>query len=196
MRLAQGCYRLARTALQQGSQWLAPLRLVGVKMPRVCHTRRAWRRTLLIETEGAAGAAEQGCHTRMRAKPDCDRVPVKRGRDRTAAGATWLDAVRTLTTGLRVSPSLAAAGFQEMRPALALDIASKGDAIAGISRADTASVENYSMFGNLLHDGKRYSAYSANRQTRRCDPRTIKQVPRKPTRGARQFLAGRSAWMV
>ena len=71
------------------------------------------------------------------------------------SGCKWLDAVRTLTTGLRVSPSLAAAGFQEMRPALALDIASKGDAITGISRADTASVESGSMFGNSLHDGIR-----------------------------------------
>ena len=37
---------------------------------------------------------------------------------------------------------------------MALDIASKGDAITGINRADSASVENYSMFGNSLHDGK------------------------------------------
>jgi hypothetical protein len=34
------------------------LRLVGAKMPRVCHTRHAWRRTVLIDAEGAAGAAE------------------------------------------------------------------------------------------------------------------------------------------
>ena len=46
----------------------------------------------------------------------------------------------TITAGLRVSPSLAAAGFQEMSPALALDAASKGDAITGIKRADSASV--------------------------------------------------------
>ena len=185
MRLAQGCCRLARTALQQGSHWLAPLRLVGVKMPRVCHTRRAWRRTMLIETEGATGAVEQGCHTRMRAKPDCDRVPVERGCGRTAAGTNWLDAVRTLTTGLRVSPSLAAAGFQEMRPALALDIASKGDAITGINRADSASVENCSTFGNSLH------RYCANRQTRGCDHRGIAEVPEKLGEASRQTLTGR-----
>ena len=35
---------------------------------------------------------------------------------------------------------LAAAGFQEMRPAFALVFASMGDAITGINRADTASV--------------------------------------------------------
>jgi len=45
-RLAQNCCRFARRALQQGSHWLAPVRLVGVKMPRVCHTRHACRRRL------------------------------------------------------------------------------------------------------------------------------------------------------
>ena len=67
---------MARTALQQRSHWLAPLRLVGVKMPRVDHTSHDWGRTLLIETEGATGAVEQGCHTRVRVKPDCDRATV------------------------------------------------------------------------------------------------------------------------
>jgi len=37
-----------------------------------------------------------------------------------------------------------------MRPAWALDGASKGDAITGINRADTASVENYSMSSDSL----------------------------------------------
>ena len=41
-----------------------------------------------------------------------------------------------------------------MRLAFALDVASKGDTITGINRADTASVENCSMFGNSLHYGK------------------------------------------
>lgn len=45
----------------------------------------------------------------------------------------------TFTAGLRVSPSLAAVGFQEIRPVLALDIASKGDAITGIYRAEGAT---------------------------------------------------------
>src|SRR3970282_49110 len=67
----------------------------------------------------------------MRVKSDCDRVPVERNRGRTAAGANWLDAARTLTTGLRVSPSLAATGFQEMRPAFALDLASIGRCVYG-----------------------------------------------------------------
>lgn len=70
-RLAQEPCRLARTALAQGSHWLGPLRLVGVKMPRAGRARRVWRRTLLIETDGAVGAVELGCHTRMRMKPDC-----------------------------------------------------------------------------------------------------------------------------
>ena len=75
----------------------------------------------------------------MRVKLDCDRVLVERGRGRTSAVANWLDAVRTLTTGLRLSPCLAAAGFQEMSPALALDGASKGDALTGIKRAEGAT---------------------------------------------------------
>ena len=33
-------------------------------------------------------------------------------------------------------------------------LASKGDAFTGIKRADSASLENYSMFGNSLHDGR------------------------------------------
>ena len=67
----------------------------------------------------------------MRAKPDCDRAPFERKRGRTATEADWLDAVRTLTTNLRVSPSLAAAGFQEMSPAFALDLASIGRCVYG-----------------------------------------------------------------
>ena len=38
------------------------------------------------------------------------------------------------------------AGFQEMSPAFALDVASKGDAVTGINRADSASVKRCSMF--------------------------------------------------
>ena len=70
-RLAQGLCRLARTALPQGSHRLAPLRLVGGKMPRAGHARHAWRRTLLIETEGAAGAVERGCTPH-----ECRRSPI------------------------------------------------------------------------------------------------------------------------
>jgi hypothetical protein len=70
-----------------------------------------------------------------------------------------------------------------------------GDAFTGINRADTASVEIYSMSGNSLHYGKRYSAHSANSQTRGWDHCTIAQVPQKAKEGLRQILAGRSAWM-
>lgn len=45
----------------------------------------------------------------------------------------------TGTERLQVPPGLAAAGFQEMRPVLALDEASKGDAVTGIHRADSAN---------------------------------------------------------
>lgn len=45
----------------------------------------------------------------------------------------------SIATGLRISPCLAAAGFQEMSPALALDGASKGDALTGIKRAEGAT---------------------------------------------------------
>jgi len=38
--------------------------------------QRCWRRTLLAETDTAAGAVEQGCHTRMRAKSDCARATL------------------------------------------------------------------------------------------------------------------------
>ena len=69
----------------------------------------------------------------MRAKPDCGRAAED------DCGRTALVAL-TFTAGLRVSPCLAAAGFQEMGPAFALDVTSKGDAITGIKRADSASV--------------------------------------------------------
>lgn len=51
-----------------------------------------------------------------------------------------------MTTALRVSPSLAAAGFQEMRPVSGA-LASNGDALTGIRRADTASVRRCSIAG-------------------------------------------------
>ena len=57
-RLAQGCCHLARKPLPQGSHWLAQLRGLGAMLPRVGRTRHAWRRTLLIETGGAAGTAK------------------------------------------------------------------------------------------------------------------------------------------
>ena len=121
-RLAQGYCRVAWTALQQWSHWLAPLRLVGAKMPRVCH-------------RGTLGA-----------EPCCLKQRVPLGQlSRAVTRATVDDRGKTalvacsLAAGLRISPCLAAAGFQEMSPALALDVASKGDALTGIKRAEGAT---------------------------------------------------------
>ena len=61
-RLAQNCCCLARPALQQGSHWRAPMRLVGVKMSRVCHTRHAWRRRIWSDTVVAAWGSGAGLH--------------------------------------------------------------------------------------------------------------------------------------
>lgn len=68
----------------------------------------------------------------MRAQPDC----VAATEDE--CGRTALVAC-SIAAGLRISPCLAAAGFQEMSPALALDGASKGDALTGIKRAEGAT---------------------------------------------------------
>ncbi len=57
-----------------------------------------------------------------------------------------------------------------MKPAWALDVASKGGAIARISRADSASVENGSMSCNSLHDGKPYSAHIESPDSRLRPP--------------------------
>ena len=96
-RVAQNCCRGARAALQQGSHWLAPLRLVGVKMPRVCHTRHAWRRRLWPYTVVAAWGSGAGLHpARMLAKPDCDRAAFAMGCGGTLAGARCQDAVQTI----------------------------------------------------------------------------------------------------
>ena len=82
----------------------------------------------------------------MRANPDCVRATLD------DCGRTALDAL-TFTAGLRVSPCLAAAGFQEMRPAFTLVFASKGDAITGINRADSASVDLSSILCDLARNG-------------------------------------------
>ena len=96
-RLAQKCSRFAQTALQQRSHWLVPLRLVGVKMPRVCHTRHAWRRRLWPYTVVAAWGSGAGLHpARMLAKPDCDRAAFAMGCGGTLAGARCQDAVQTI----------------------------------------------------------------------------------------------------
>ena len=68
----------------------------------------------------------------MRAQPDCVAATADE------CGRTALVAC-SFAAGLRISPCLAAAGFQEMSPALALDVASKGDALTGIKRAEEAT---------------------------------------------------------
>lgn len=83
----------------------------------------------------------------MRAKPDCDHATVD------DCGRMVLVAW-TFTAGLRVSPCLAAAGLQEMSPALALDVASESDAITGIKRADSASVNRCSVSCEPAEDAK------------------------------------------
>ena len=96
-RLAQNCCRFARAALQQGSHWLAPLRLVGLKMPRVCHTRHAWRRRLWPHTVVAAWGSGAGLYpARMRAKPDCGRAAFALDCGVTVAGARRQEAVQTI----------------------------------------------------------------------------------------------------
>ncbi len=108
----------------------------------------------------------------MRAKPDCDHATVD------DCGRTALVAW-TFTTGLRVSPSLAAAGLQEMRPAFALDVASKGDAITGIKRADSARVNRCSVSCDSAKDAKKHLALCINRGTG--------DVTIKPTRKFRRY---------
>jgi len=68
----------------------------------------------------------------MRVKLDCVAATVDE------CGRTALVAW-TFAAGLPISPCLAAAGFQEMSPALALDVASKGDALTSIKRAEGAT---------------------------------------------------------
>jgi hypothetical protein len=92
-RLAQRCCCFARTALPQGSHWLAPLRLVDVNMPRVCHTRHAWRRRLVVAAWGRGGGLYPA---RMLAKLACDRAAFALDCGRTVAGARYQDAVQTI----------------------------------------------------------------------------------------------------
>jgi hypothetical protein len=98
--------------------------------------RGAWRRPPLAETNIADWGGGAGLsRTRMQAKPDCDRATFDLDCSK-ATDVSWLDAVRTwgvrtLTADLRVSPSLKAAGFQEMWPALALALASIGRCVYG-----------------------------------------------------------------
>ena len=73
------------------------------------------------------GAVERGC-----TPYECRRSPIATApRLPWVAAERWLAHVarmlsKRLTTGLQVSPSLAAAGVEEISPALALDLASLG----------------------------------------------------------------------
>ena len=106
----------------------------------------------------------------MRAKPDFDRATVD------DCGTTALVAW-TITAGLRISPCLAAAGFQEMSPAFELDAASKGDAITGINRADTANVKRCEISGDPAHPGERTTRGLLRSSQCACDHLIIAQVP-------------------
>ena len=106
----------------------------------------------------------------MRAKPDCDHATVD------DCGRTALVAL-TFIAGLRISPCLAAAGFQEMSPAFALDVASKGDAITGIKRADSASVNRCSVSCDPAEDAKKASCALNQSRNWRYDHQTNAQVP-------------------
>ena len=96
----------------------------------------AWRRLLLAETSVVTSGSGVGrSRTRVWTKPDCDRGSFELDCGRTAADLSWLDtvriwSVRTLTAGLRVSPSLSDAGFQEIRPVLGT-LASIGRCVDG-----------------------------------------------------------------
>jgi hypothetical protein len=98
--------------------------------------KHTWRTSPLAETDIAAWGSGAGLSRKsMRAKPDCDRAAFELNCSR-AIDVGWLDTVRTwgvrtMNLALRVSPSLAVAGFQEMRPALALDFASIGRCVYG-----------------------------------------------------------------
>jgi hypothetical protein len=83
----------------------------------------------------------------MRVKLDCVAATVDE------CGRTALVAC-SIAAGLRLSPCLAAAGFQEMSPALALDVASKGDALTGIKRAEGATFTITSVTDSPLESSR------------------------------------------
>ena len=69
------------------------------------------------------------------------------------AGARCQDAIQTIDYRLTGIPEPCGCRFSGDETGAGA-LASKGDAITGIKRADTASVENYSMSSDSLHDGK------------------------------------------
>ena len=73
---------------------------------------------------------------------------------------------RFVSEARRVSPDLAAAGFQEMRPACAPTDAGRGDAVSSINRADSASGKlTVSMLRQLFgaRDGSRNAGAGSRR---------------------------------
>ena len=195
-RLAQRCCRLARTALQHESHWLAPLRLVGVMLPRVCHTRHAWLQTSLASQLLLLGAVERGCtphECRRSSIAIAPRLPL--GCGRTVAGARCQDAVQTIDyrlTGISEPCGCRCRGDQSGSCARSREHrAMRLRASSGLTQPALKTIRCPAIRCTMA---KRYGAYSANRQTRGCDHRTIAQVPQKPTEGPRQILACRSAW--
>lgn len=189
--------RLAQTALLQRSHWLVPLRFVGVKMPRVCHTRHACRRRISPYTVIAAWGSGAGLYpTRMWGKPDCDCAAFALDCDRTMAGARCQDAVQTIDyrlTGISKPCGCRCRGDQSGSCARCCEHrAMRLRASSGLTQLAWKSIRCQAIRCTMA---KRYSTHSANRQTRGCDHRTIAQVPQKPREGPRQILAGRSARM-
>ena len=64
-----------------------------------------------------------------------------------------------------------------MRPAFTLVFASKGDAITGINRADSASVSRYPISGDPAHYGELITRVLRQSPQCACDHRIIAQVP-------------------
>ena len=167
-RLAQNCCRLARTALQQGSHWLAPLRLVGVRMPRVCHTRHAWCRRLWAHIVVAAWGSGAGLYpARMCAKPDCDRAAFAQDYGGTMAGARCQDAVQTIDyrlTGISEPCGCRCRGDQSGSCARSREHrAMRLRASSGLTQPAWKTIRCSAIRCTMA---KRYSAHTANRQTR------------------------------
>ncbi len=76
------------------------------------------------------------------------------GADSVAAGIALAGRCANVDYGLTCISEPCGRRFSGDETGFGARLASKGDAFTGIKRADTASVEIYSMFGNSLHDGK------------------------------------------
>ena len=78
---------------------------------------------------------------------------------------------RFVSEARRVSPDLAAAGFQEMRPAYAPTGAGRGDAVSGINRADSASVSGNDAAPTSSGPQPQCSTAAGTRRPGSCQPR-------------------------